>query len=108
MTYIVNHEHAATNFNTVLLPQDMHLLISVYIFGRRAGLSQEVLVMVSYDGSMAGVQANSGVQPLASSLMSTVSPCGLHRESRCTSVSAIVDSILPMGLGVCGLARSDD
>ena len=108
MTYIVNYEHAATNFNPVLLPQDMHLLISVYIFGRRAGLSQEVLVMVSYDGSMADVQANSGVHPLASSLMSTVSLCGLHRESRCTSVSAIVDSILPMGLGVCGLARSDD
>jgi hypothetical protein len=47
MTYTVDHEHAAMNFNPVLLARDMHLSISVYTFGGRAGLPQAVLVMVS-------------------------------------------------------------
>lgn len=57
---------------------------------------------------MAGVQANSGAQPLALSLMSPVSLCGLHRECWRTRVSAIIDSVFPMGLGARDLARSDD
>ena len=47
MTYTVDHEHAAMNFNPVLLARNMHLSISVYTFGGRAGLSQAVPVMVS-------------------------------------------------------------
>jgi hypothetical protein len=57
---------------------------------------------------MAGVQANSGAQPLALSLMYPVSLCGLHRECWRTRVSAIIDSVFPMGLSVRDLARSDD